>query len=278
MLAANLIENIGWRWTFAAFGLVGLVWAAAFLSWFRDDPADHPAVNDAELRLIGSARQQPHADPIPWQTVFANRNIWLLGGIMTLASFVSYFYFSWYPSYLEKARGISKTESGTLSSLVLGLAAFGTLGGGFLANWVNQRPRRQALRSGICSGLFAASAGFLVASVWFDDVTLSACFAGLSCACMFSYQAHWWAATMELTGKHLGALFGLLNGMGVVGAMSSQFFFGWFGDFRASLGYAGREQWDPAFCVYLVVLGAGALAWLFVDTTHPLRGAADEPV
>ena len=52
-LAAVLIQGIGWRWTFAAFGGVGAAWAAGFWWWFRDDPAAHPAVDPAELAHIG---------------------------------------------------------------------------------------------------------------------------------------------------------------------------------------------------------------------------------
>src|SRR4051794_39968951 len=40
-LAAALIRLVGWRWTFASFGVVGLVWSALFYWWFRDDPAEY---------------------------------------------------------------------------------------------------------------------------------------------------------------------------------------------------------------------------------------------
>ena len=40
-----------------AFGLVGFVWAVAWFRWFRDDPADHPAVSQAELKLIEAGRR-----------------------------------------------------------------------------------------------------------------------------------------------------------------------------------------------------------------------------
>ncbi len=32
--------------------MIGLVWAVAFYLWFRDDPAEHPATNQAERQLI----------------------------------------------------------------------------------------------------------------------------------------------------------------------------------------------------------------------------------
>ncbi len=48
-VAAFLILSVGWRWSFLIFGSLGVVWAFFFARWFRDDPAQHPAVNAAEL-------------------------------------------------------------------------------------------------------------------------------------------------------------------------------------------------------------------------------------
>src|SRR5277367_1590580 len=36
--------------------VLGFAWAAAFFLWFRDDPAEHPAVNAEELALLEEAR------------------------------------------------------------------------------------------------------------------------------------------------------------------------------------------------------------------------------
>jgi hypothetical protein len=44
-------------------------------------------------------------------------------------------------------------------------------------------------------------------------------------------------------------------------------FFGYFADYRQSLGYQGRALWDPGFYVYSIVLLLGAVGWLFVDST-----------
>ena len=44
-----LIMMIGWRWTFAVNGLIGIVWAAVWLMWFRDNPKGNPKVNKEEL-------------------------------------------------------------------------------------------------------------------------------------------------------------------------------------------------------------------------------------
>jgi hypothetical protein len=80
----------------------------------------------------------------------------------------------------------------------------------------------------------------------------------------------WWSAAIEQSGKHTGSLFGWMNMMGLMGAAISQGFVGVFADWRKSLGYVGREQWDPMFDVYVAVLLLGALSWL-IYRKRPLR-------
>src|SRR5439155_18243503 len=105
VIAAYAIDLGGWRWTFLLFGLLGVVWAGGFYRWFHDSPAEHPAVNDAELRFIAGDTGAPELAthrPVPWGRVLCNTNVWLLGGIITCCAFVSYMYFFWYPTYLER--------------------------------------------------------------------------------------------------------------------------------------------------------------------------------
>jgi hypothetical protein len=72
---------------------------------------------------------------------------------------------------------------------------------------------------------------------------------------------------------HLGALFGLMNSLGVPGAVASQLFLGRFVDHLGALGHVGRARWDPAFYLYGIVLVIGAVCWLFVDTTKTLAAS-----
>src|SRR5689334_10223413 len=91
ILASHFIQLFGWRPTFSIFGALGLLWAAAFYAWFRDDPANHPSVNAAEVALIrepipgAESSEDADAAPrhIPWSRVLASPNVWLLGFIMT---------------------------------------------------------------------------------------------------------------------------------------------------------------------------------------------------
>ncbi|MGD8499473.1 MAG: MFS transporter, partial [Phycisphaerales bacterium] len=39
-----LIALVGWRLTFVINGIIGIVWVTVWLTWFRNDPKDHPRV------------------------------------------------------------------------------------------------------------------------------------------------------------------------------------------------------------------------------------------
>jgi len=274
-VAGELIDAVGWRWMFVVFSSTGIVWAVIFFWWFRDDPSDHPSVNAAEVAeiCVGGGVDAVPVERIPWRAVLSNRNIWLLGTIITLSSFNSYLYFSWYPMYLEAARDLTNRAAGYQSALVLLGGALGTLGGGFVSDRITSaavdRPR--ARRSyGVAVYLLAAL--LLVAAVFSDSPLLTSVFAAASCAAMMSQQAIWWSSVCQLGGRHVGAIFGLVNGMGVVGAISTQVFFGTFAEWREHEGYTGRDQWDPAFVAYIGALILAGIGWIFVDVRQSVDG------
>jgi nitrate/nitrite transporter NarK len=264
LVAAYIIAGMGWRWAFVIFGLAGVVWAAGFWWWFRDDPAAHPAVNPGELELIGRAGQggHTHREGIPWRAVVRNPSIWLLAAIMIFSAFNSYVYMSWFSTYLQKARDVNQVEAGWLSSLVLVGAAVGYLLGGFAADVIGWlRCDVRVARRCLGVGGYLLAAGFLALGLRCESPRAMALFAALSVLCATATLSTWWACVAEISGRHLGAIFGLVNGLGLFGAMGSQFFFGAFAQWRGDQGYTGRDQWDPAYLVSIAVLLLASACW-----------------
>ena len=73
LLVVMLLKYVSWRTAFGLFGCIGIVWAAAFYWWFRDDPNDNPHVNAAERKLIASSRKlSSHAHKVPWGKLLAS--------------------------------------------------------------------------------------------------------------------------------------------------------------------------------------------------------------
>ncbi len=73
-------------------------------------------------------------------------------------------------------------------------------------------------------------------------------------------------------------MFGLLNGVGVFGAMGSQLFFGTFVDWRKGLGFAGRAAWDPAFYLSIALLIVGGILWQFIYPRRAIGEATPPPI
>jgi MFS family permease len=274
---AYLIGAIGWRLAFVVFAAPGLAWAIAFHRWYRDNPAAHPEVNEAERQLVGAALAPAgdiHHPPIPWRLVLTSANVWLLGGVIACSAFNTYLYFSWYPTYLIRGRGVDPVLAGWLASLVLGAGAVGGTLGGFLSDALIRRSgNRRVSRRAIGCAALSLSAVFLVTGVYSDSPILAAFWTALAVWATNMTLANWWGAVADISGRHLGALFGLMNSMGGVGAIASQLFLGRFVDWMGRLGFEGRAQWDPAFGVYVSILGLGAFGWLWIDPTRPVEPA-----
>jgi sugar phosphate permease len=290
-----LIDQVGWRWSFAVFGVLGLVWAVAFYLWFRDDPEKHVAANEAERRLIREGRStakvpshviedgrsvdsrsselEAHG-PIPWRLVYDCSNIWLLSGIMVTMSAIYEVLISWYPTYLEKARGASESQSGTLTSLVLASGALGCFFGGWLTDWLVEKTGNHRWgRTAQC----VLGAGLAALGVLFSLLTPSTAqasiFVALACLGVQLQLPSWWACATQVSGRHVGALFGLMNMFGSLGRILTQVFLGGFADITKSLGYTGRAQWDPGIFLYVFVALIGMMLWARVD---PRRTVEDK--
>jgi MFS family permease len=279
VIANFLIEACGWRWTFVIFGSLGVIWGTLFYRWFRDDPNEHPAVDAAERALIAQGTTATASDSnhpqIPWGLVLSSRNVWLLGLIISCSAFASYMYMFWLPTYLEEGRGVAKKAVGWLAALALGGGAVGALSGGPLSalvvRWTGERRWSRRL---LGFTLVGGAGLFLAASVFCDSPIWACVCLSLACFCGHAQLSNWWAVVIEISGIHLGALFGLMNSMGVPGAFFSPIFLGTYADYRKAEGYFGREQWDPAFFLYAGVLLFGATLWLFID---PMKSAVETP-
>jgi MFS family permease len=261
--AAYLIDQLGWRAAFFVFGTIGLGWATGFWLWFRDDPATHWDVNKAELAHIHAEEAPAPADPgpVPWGEIITNRGIIVLGLIMILGAFFTYFFYTWFPKYLQEARSVDNQTAGWLASLVIGGSGAGMLIGGWLADHISRLsdPVRARRYLGVFS--FTSAAACLFAGVQCDDVwSLAFLWSAAMCTMHFTLP-NWWSTIIPQSGKHVGTIFGLTNGVGVMGALVSQGFVGIFADWQKEHGFTGRAQWDPLFNVYVCVLLGGGVAW-----------------
>jgi MFS family permease len=277
VIAGYLIGWIGWRYTFAVFGAVGVVWAAAFYWWFVDLPADHPQCNAAEAELIASGRElkPEHArgDSIPWKIIVTSPNMWLLGTIMMCMASLFYAQFQWFPKYLKEARTESLESAGWLSGGMMIGGAAGCLLGGWLVDALNRRTAsRKWSRRLVGGGALALSALSMLAVPHSESALVATL---LNAAAAFFVQLAvptWWTVVSEISGRHGAAMWGLMNSMGGVGVIVSTSLIGRFLTSSKQQGLPPLDRWNPVFHGVGLLLLAGAVLWMLVN---PMRSIVE---
>jgi len=251
LLVLALVQWQGWRWAFVVLAVLGFVWAAVFFRWFRDDPAQHPAVNAEELELLRESRvlTTQEGDARWYHTLFKRQVLLLLLQYFCF-SFVWYFYVTWLPTYLREGRHVSATEAATLSTLPLLLGGFGSLVAGYAAARI--RRRNIAVFGFVMSGV-------LLFSVTRIDSTPVAMLAmGLASFCSDLTMPISWNACVEIGRRNTATLSGTMN---------------MFGNFAGFVGpvVGGKllsstaDSWD--LLLYLMAFASllAAACWVFLE-------------
>ena len=188
--------------------------------------------------------------------------MWLLSGVIVTMTAMSELVNSWYPTYLQQARGASPDLSGRLTTLVLVPGAVAAFFGGWLTDWlVRTTGNRRWGRTGqAVVGAGIAGVG-IIASIWTDSTWMASAFIALVAFGVQLQLPAWWACATQVSGRHLGAIFGLMNMMGGLGRILSHSFIGGFADWRKSPGLYRRAQWDPSLYLYVVIALVGMVLW-----------------
>lgn len=275
IVAGYLIAWLGWRWTFAAFGAVGVVWSAGFYWWFVDSPAEHPQCNDAEVQLIADGKPaKPEGklhEPIPWSIVLTSLNTWLLGGVMICSATLFYTQFQWFPTYLKEARHESLTSAGWLTASMMIGAATGALSGGVVVDVLRRLGIQRKWARRLVGGGALFCSGMSMMTVPHADSALTATLCNAA-AGFFTQLAvpTWWTAVSEISGKHGASMWGLMNSMGGLGVIATTTLVGRYVTAQEKLGVAPLDCWNPVFRGVGILLIVGAVFWLLVDATRSI--------
>lgn len=225
------IPGLSWRTIMYLCAVPGFVWAFCFYYWFRDRPEMHRGVNSAELDIIRGSevkvkaedstvqRQDEHGEPTPWGKILTSFSMWMICGQQFFRAAGTIFYMTWFPVYLQKARGITIASSGIWTSFPLMSFVVGNFLGGIAVDWVLQRTgSRRWSRQGVAI-VAMLGCGFCTLLAYFVSemnlamtlITVSMFFAGLGGACGYT-------VTIDKGGQHVAPIFGMMNMAGNLGA------------------------------------------------------------
>ncbi len=227
-----VIMKIGWRWTFAVNGLVGIIWATIWLIWFRDNPKDNPRVNKEELDYIEKGRVNDFTATVKasFAEVFTSLNM-SLAMVQYFASNVTFFVtLTWLPMYMKR-QWPDDPNAIYYAAIPLIFAAF--------ANWIAGSMVTGLYKKGYHVGSRRATAivGFSLGVI---GLILAMQAKNLDFLATDKAQLHWfvfcfglatfgvdmtlspsWAFCNDIGGANSGAVSGSMNMVGNIGAALS---------------------------------------------------------
>jgi len=218
---AWLVLAAGWRQAFVILGGVGVLWAAAWYSWFRNTPEEHGGVGEAEREAIRRGRP-PGAPTVtaapPVRVLVRSANMRIAMGQYFASNFTFFFCLSWLFPYLQRRYQLEALQTGLLASL--------PLIGGALGNWVGGAVVDTLYRSGrwgesrrypATFGFIVASSGIL-ASLAFDNPLFAVLCLTLAMFGSDMTLPASWAFCIDIGRANAGAVSGTMNMAGNIGS------------------------------------------------------------
>ncbi|MCC7417117.1 MAG: MFS transporter [Acidobacteria bacterium] len=265
-LALLLIATWGWRASFAIFGAAGLLWAAAWHAWYRDSPADHPAVSAEELAWIEQDRASPGAPAAwrggapgrtPWRLLLGSRNLWALCAMYFGFGYGLYFYFTWLPTYLIRELGFSALGGGFFAALPFLLAGIADLAGGWCTDLLARTHGLRVARCWLGAASFAACAALMFGSTLAAAPVAKALLLAFALGAADFALSACWAVPLDIGADHAGVITGFMNTFGNLGGLA--------GPLVVGIAVERWQSWTFPFHLTSAVYLLSALAWLAID-------------
>jgi len=258
-LTAWLVLNLGWRPMFLLYAGPGLLWAAWFAWWHRDDPARHPGVNAAELEHIRPA-SDPAARDAPkgaWRALATNPAL----GLLCLQQFfraAGYIFFaSWFVTYLQEARGMALVKSAWLTTLPLLADVAGGFSGGVISDALLRRTHSARLaRQGMAMTALLLCALLIFAAWTISNPVLAVAVISAGMFCAGVVNPCYSATLMSRGGPQTAAWSAVTNMCGNFGAASFPILVPWL--------IARAGGWDAVLFAFGTIYLFAAALWLML--------------
>ncbi len=253
-LLAWTVLDMGWQASFAIVGVLGFVWLAAWLVFYRNPPA-----------IPGEIETPP---PAVW-ALAKTRFVWQFTLSKVFADPVWYFYTFWFPQYLKVGHGFTMREIGQTAWIPFFTGGIGNLAGGFLCSILLRFGLSPQIARRVGVLFFSA---LMVAAVPAALVQSSALAIALISTATFGYcgaLANVLAIPRDLFPKNaVASIWGLASMGSGFGGMLFSLVTGWLVD---------HYSFKPAFVLFgLTPIIAALLIWWLPRNIPPALRAGDQ--
>jgi ACS family glucarate transporter-like MFS transporter len=264
LLVAAIVQWLPWRAVFVLFAITGFIWSILWYVWFRDDPREHSAVNEAEAEWIARGANTTPSGHSAAVFKFALRSpsVWSLCFMYFTQSYGFYFFITWFPAYLQREKHLSGFALGLFAGAPMLMSVVADLTGGLTTDWLT---RRTNLRIGRC---LTGGASLVLAALFLTIGTLTK--DALAAGLLIAVAAMWsnfllgasWGTCLDIAGPHAGTVSATMNTAGQVGGILSPIIF--------ALLTRNATTWEAPLFLIAGLYFFGGLCWWFVHPERPL--------
>ena len=240
---------VGWRAAFYLLGALGVIWALVWY-WYYRDPSQSSRTNASQSTSIN------------WRLLLCNKQFWLICAMYFFYSFGSWFFFSWFPTFMELGRGFEKSELTYAVAVPFIMSMIGNIAGGHLTDKLTKRYGVKIGRKALGSTSLSISAVCMFLAAFIPGkmavfVFLSLCF-GIFDLMLPSA----WALCIDLGKRHAGTLSGAMNTAGNIGGFCCGILFG-------ELVQQSGNYNLPLYMI-AVMLIVSAVLFVFINPEKPI--------
>ena len=206
---------VGWRSAFYLLGALGVVWAVVWYFYYKT-----PSLPD------NSKSTSKPAEKLSFVTLTSSLNFWLICGMYFFYAFGSWFFFSWFPTFMELGRGFDKTELTYAVAVPFVMSMIGNIAGGHLTDKLTQRYGIKVGRKSLGSASLAISAVCMFLAAFIPGKMAVFIFLSLCFGIFDLMLPSAWALCIDLGKHHAGTISGAMNTAGNIGGFCCGILFG----------------------------------------------------
>ena len=212
-----VMTTVGWRTAFYLLGAIGIVWAAVWY-WYYRDPKD--------LKDLKDPKDLKAPKAIPWRQILHSPQFWIICGMYFFYAFGSWFFFSWFPTFMELGRGFEKSELTYAVAVPFIMSMAGNIYGGYLTDKLTSKYGLKIGRKALGSTSLAVSAVCMFLAAFIPGKMAVFIFLSLCFGIFDLMLPSAWALCIDLGKHHAGTIAGAMNTAGNIGGFCCGILFG----------------------------------------------------
>ena len=255
-----VLAFLGWRTAFYLLAALGVLWSVAWYLWYRNRPRDVRGITAEELNELPAEAAVEKID-VPWRKMMTNRQFWLILAMYFFYAWGSWFFFSWFPTFMEMGRGFSQSQLTYVVAIPFVMSMIGNIAGGYLSTRLSARYGLKTGRRLLGVGGLAVSAVFMFLAAFIPGKTQVFVFLSLCFGVIDLMLPSAWAICSDVGRRYAGVVSGAMNTAGNIGGFVCATVFGYV---VQSHGY------DAPLFIIAAMLVIAALLFCWIDPTKPL--------